>query len=66
MFKYRIKKNPIIFSKKDTFEGYSDEIRIDLKKKLLYLSGTSSIFIDGKNISGEDIVFDYENNSISS
>ena len=37
---------------------------LDLKRKLLYLSGTSSIFIDGKNISGEDIVFDYINNSI--
>ena len=56
--------NPIIFSKKDTFEGYSDEIRIDLKKKLLYLSGTSNIFIDGKVITGEEIIFDYLNNSI--
>ena len=56
--------NPIIFSKKDTFEGYSDEIRIDLKKKLLYLSGTSNILIDGKDITGEEIIFDYLNNSI--
>ena len=56
--------NPIIFSKKDTFEGYSDEIRIDLKKKLLYLSGTSNILIDGKDITGEEIIFDYSNNSI--
>ena len=56
--------NPIIFSKKDTFEGYSDEIRIDLKKKLLYLSGTSNILIDGKSITGEEIIFDYLNNSI--
>ena len=56
--------NPIIFSKKDTFEGYSDEIRIDLKKKLLYLSGTSNILIDGKIITGEEIIFDYLNNSI--
>ncbi len=56
--------NPIIFSKKDTFEGYSDEIRIDLKKNLLYLSGTSNILIDGKDITGEEIIFDYSNNSI--
>ena len=56
--------NPIIFSKKDEFEGYSDEIRIDLKKKLLYLSGTSNILIDGKSITGEEIIFDYLNNSI--
>ena len=56
--------DPIIFSKKDTFEGYSDEIRIDLKKKLLYLSGTSNILIDGKDITGEEIIFDYLNNSI--
>ena len=56
--------NPIIFSKKDEFEGYSDEIRIDLKKKLLYLSGTSNILIDGKDITGEEIIFDYLNNSI--
>ena len=55
---------PISFAKKNIFKGLSDEIKIDLKRKLLYLSGTSSIFIDGKNISGEDIVFDYENNSI--
>ena len=56
--------DPIIFSKKDTFEGYSNEIRIDLKKKLLYLSGTSNILIDGKDITGEEIIFDYLNNSI--
>ena len=56
--------NPISFAKKDIFKGLSDEIKIDLKRKLLYLSGTSSIFIDGKNISGEDIVFDYKNNTI--
>ena len=56
--------NPIIFSKKDKFEGYSNEIRIDLKKKLLYLSGTSNILIDGKDITGEEIIFDYSNNSI--
>ena len=56
--------NPINFAKKNIFKGLSDEIKIDLKRKLLYLSGTSSIFIDGKNISGEDIVFDYKNNSI--
>ena len=55
---------PISFKKKDSFEGYSREIKIDLSKKLLYLSGTSNIFIDGKNISGEDIIFDYKNNSI--
>ena len=55
---------PISFKKKDTFEGYSNEIKIDLNKKLLYLSGTSNILIDGKNISGEDIIFDYKNNSI--
>ena len=56
--------NPISFARKNIFKGLSDEIKIDLKRKLLYLSGTSSIFIDGKDISGEDIVFDYENNSI--
>ena len=56
--------NPIIFSKKDTFEGYSNEIRIDLKKNLLYLSGRSNILIDGKDITGEEIIFDYLNNSI--
>ena len=56
--------NPISFAKKNIFKGLSDEIKIDLKRKLLYLSGTSSIFIDGKDISGEDIVFDYKNNSI--
>ena len=56
--------NPIIFFKKDKFEGYSNEIRIDLKKKLLYLSGTSNILIDGKDITGEEIIFDYLNNSI--
>ena len=56
--------NPIIFSKKDTFEGYSNEIRIDLKKNLLYLSGRSNILIDGKDITGEEIIFDYSNNSI--
>ena len=56
--------NPISFAKKNIFKGLSDEIKIDLRRKLLYLSGTSSIFIDGKNISGEDIVFDYKNNSI--
>jgi lipopolysaccharide export system protein LptC len=56
--------NPISFAKKNIFKGLSDEIKIDLKRKLLYLSGTSSIFIDGKNISGEDIVFDYKNNTI--
>ena len=56
--------NPIIFSKKDKFEGYSNEIRIDLKKKLLYLSGTSNILIEGKDITGEEIIFDYLNNSI--
>ena len=56
--------NPIIFSKKDKFEGSSNEIRIDLKKKLLYLSGTSNILIDGKDITGEEIIFDYSNNSI--
>jgi len=55
---------PISFKKKDAFEGYSNEIKIDLNKKLLYLSGTSNILIDGKNISGEDIIFDYKNNSI--
>ena len=56
--------NPIIFSKKDTFEGYSNEIRIDLKKNLLYLSGRSNILVDGKDITGEEIIFDYSNNSI--
>ena len=56
--------SPISFSKKDTFEGYSNEIKIDLKNKLLYLSGTSNILIDGKNISGEDIIFNYKDNSI--
>ena len=56
--------NPISFSKKDTFEGFSNEIKIDLKKKLLYLSGTSNILIDGKDITGEEIIFDYSNNSI--
>ena len=56
--------NPISFAKQNIFKGLSDEIKIDLRRKLLYLSGTSSIFIDGKNISGEDIVFNYENNSI--
>ena len=56
--------NPIRFAKKNKFEGYSSEIKIDLKKKLLYLSGTSNILIDGKNISGEDIIFDYKNYSI--
>ena len=56
--------NPISFTKKNIFKGYSNEIKIDLKKKLLYLSGTSNIFIDGKNISGEDVIFDYKNNSI--
>ena len=55
---------PISFKKKDAFEGYSNEIKIDLNKKLLYLSGTSNILIDGKNISGEDIIFDFKNNSI--
>lgn len=55
---------PISFKKKDAFEGYSNEIKIDLNKKLLYLSGTSNILIDGKNISGRDIIFDYKNNSI--
>ena len=56
--------NPIFFAKKNIFEGYSNEIKIDLKKKLLYLSGTSNILIDGKNISGQGIIFDYKNNSI--
>ena len=56
--------NPISFSKKDKFEGYSNEVKIDLKKKLLYLSGTSNILIDGKSITGEEIIFDYLNNSI--
>tara|TARA_Y100001980_G_C14505884_1_gene281478 strand:+ start:85 stop:801 length:717 start_codon:yes stop_codon:yes gene_type:complete len=55
---------PISFFKKDKFEGYSNKIKIDLKKKLLYLSGSSKILIDGKNISSEDIIFDYQNNSI--
>ena len=55
---------PISFAKNDNFEGYSNEIKIDLKKNLLYLSGASNILIDGKNISGEDIIFDYKNNSI--
>tara|TARA_Y100000591_G_scaffold330031_1_gene359936 strand:+ start:4003 stop:4719 length:717 start_codon:yes stop_codon:yes gene_type:complete len=59
-----ISGNPISFTKKDFFEGYSNEIKVDLKKKLLYLSGTSNILIDGKNITGEEIIFDYENNSI--
>ena len=56
--------NPISFSKKDTFEGFSNEIKIDLKKKLLYLSGTSNILIEGKDITGDEIIFDYSNNSI--
>ena len=56
--------SPISFAKNDNFEGYSNEIKIDLKKNLLYLSGASNILIDGKNISGEDIIFDYKNNSI--
>ena len=56
--------NPVSFAKKNKIEGYSNEIKIDLKKKLLYLAGTSNILIDGKNITGEDIVFDYKNNSI--
>jgi lipopolysaccharide export system protein LptC len=56
--------NPISFTKKNIFKGLSDQIKIDLKRKLLYLSGRSNISIEGKNISGEDIVFDYENNSI--
>jgi len=56
--------NPISFAKKNIFKGYSNEIKIDLKKKLLYLSGTSNILIDDKNISGEDIIFDYKNNNI--
>ncbi len=56
--------NPISFEKKNLFKGYSNEMKIDLKKKILYLSGTSNILIDGKNISGEDIIFDYFNNSI--
>ena len=55
---------PISFAKNNNFEGYSNEIKIDLKKNLLYLSGTSNILIDGKNISGENIIFDYKNNSI--
>ena len=55
---------PISFAKNDNFEGYSNEIKIDLKKNLLYLSGASNILIDGKNISGEDIIFDYKNSSI--
>ena len=55
---------PISFAKNDNFQGYSNEIKIDLKKNLLYLSGASNILIDGKNISGEDIIFDYKNNSI--
>ncbi len=55
---------PISFAKNDNFEGYSNEIKIDLKKNLLYLSGASNILIDGKNISGENIIFDYKNNSI--
>ena len=55
---------PISFEKKDVFEGSSNEIKIDLNKKLLYLSGTSNILIDGKNISGEDIIFDYKNNTV--
>ena len=56
--------NPIFFAKNNIFEGYSNEIKIDLKKKLLYLSGTSNILIDGKNISGQGIIFYYKNNSI--
>ena len=56
--------NPVSFAKKNKIEGYSNEIKIDLKKKLLYLTGTSNILIDGKSITGEDIVFDYKNNSI--
>ena len=56
--------SPISFAKNDNFQGYSNEIKIDLKKNLLYLSGASNILIDGKNISGEDIIFDYKNNSI--
>ena len=55
---------PISFAKNDNFEGYSNEIKIDLKKSLLYLSGTSNILVNGKNISGEDIIFDYKKNSI--
>ena len=51
----------IDFSKEEQSRFY---IKIDLKKKLLYLSGTSNILIDGKNISGEDIIFDYKNYSI--
>ena len=56
--------NPISFVKKNRFEGFANEIKIDLKKKLLYLRGTSNILIDGKNITGEDIIFDYKNNSV--
>ena len=56
--------NPISFVKKNRFEGFANEIKIDLKKKLLYLTGTSNILIDGKNITGEDIIFDYKNNSV--
>ena len=56
--------NPISFSKKDTFEGFSNEIKIDLKKKLLYLSGTSNILIEGRDITGDEIIFDYSKNSI--
>ena len=56
--------NPISFAKNKKFEGYSNEIKIDLKKNLLFLSGTSNILINGKNISGEDIIFDYKNSSI--
>ena len=52
------------WEKKDLFEGTSNEIKIDLNKKLLYLSGTSNILIDGKDITGEEIIFDYSNNSI--
>ena len=59
-----ISGNPISFAKKNLFKGYSNEIKIDLKKKILYLSGTSNILINGKNIYGEDIIFDYLNNSI--
>ena len=56
--------SPINFAKNNKFEGFSNEIKIDLKKSLLYLSGTSNILVNGKNISGEDIIFDYKNNSI--
>ena len=56
--------DPISFAKKNIFEGYSSEIKIDLKNKLLYLFGTSNILINGKNLSGKDIIFDYKNNSV--